>query len=81
MTTAVWVIGITALLAVGLAYLIGDALGQARGHARGYVAGQHDRHRAAHQQQRNVLREHARAAEEAIEYLYERARDQIWRQP
>lgn len=77
MTAAAWVIGISALLAVGLAYLIGNAWGQARGHARGYGAGLRDGRRAANQLHRDGLCKQARAAEQAIEYLYERARDQI----
>jgi hypothetical protein len=79
MTAAVWAIGIGALLAVGLTYLIGDAWGQARGHARGYAAGQRDGRRAMYQLHRDGLRKQARDAEQIIECLYRQARLEIKR--
>ena len=73
MTAAVWVIGMSAILAVGLVYLIGDA----RGHARGYAVGRRDGRRAVYQLHRDGTCKRARAAEETIEHLYDRARNQI----
>jgi hypothetical protein len=76
MTASVWVIGISALLVVGLTYILGDALGSIRGYTNGYAAGQLNERRTMTRAM-NEARRRALAARRDVEHLYERARRQI----
>ena len=71
MTTA-WVIGVTAIVVVGLICLVAYA----KGYARGYAAGQLDERRAMNRTI-NEMRLRRFAAQRAIDYLYEQARQRI----
>jgi hypothetical protein len=76
MTAAVWAIGISALLALGLTYLIGEARGHIRGYGNGYAARQRDERRTMTRAIKEV-RQQGLAAERDVDYLYERARRRI----
>lgn len=72
MTAAAWVIGLAALVGVGLTYFVARANGYDRGFAKGYTAGQlHEREAFGRIIDRE--RQRARAAQRDIDYLYERA--------
>jgi hypothetical protein len=75
MTAAAWVIGLATLVGVGLTYFVARANGYDRGFAKGYTAGQlHEREALG-----RIIdgeRQRALAAQDDIDYLYERTR---WR--
>jgi flagellar biosynthesis/type III secretory pathway protein FliH len=71
MSTA-WLIGVVATVAVGLIYLAGYS----KGYARGYAAGQLDERRTINRTI-NEMRQRKFAAQRAIDYLYEQARQRI----